>query len=96
MTGRATPIRIQTSAAKGGVMTYLVSAPPETLPPVLPRELERAWHARLDEAHAIPREIEMTRANEGLAEVTLDTLPEALDGILAGRARGRWIVRIGE
>jgi len=27
--------------------------------------------------------------------VTLDTLPEALDGILAGRARGRWIVRIG-
>ncbi|MDR3524496.1 MAG: hypothetical protein P4L66_10370 [Acetobacteraceae bacterium] len=45
MTGRATPIRIQTSAATGGVMTYLVSAPPETLPSVLPRELERAWHA---------------------------------------------------
>ncbi len=33
---------------------------------------------------------------EGLTDVTLDTLPEALDGILAGRARGRWIVRIGE
>jgi acrylyl-CoA reductase (NADPH) len=32
---------------------------------------------------------------DGLAEVTLDTLPVALDGILAGRARGRWIVRIG-
>ncbi len=32
---------------------------------------------------------------ESLAEVTLDALPEALDGILAGRARGRWIVRIG-
>ena len=29
-------------------------------------------------------------------EVTLDTLDEALDGILAGVARGRWIVRIGE
>jgi acrylyl-CoA reductase (NADPH) len=28
-------------------------------------------------------------------EVTLDTLDEALDGILAGAARGRWIVRIG-
>jgi acrylyl-CoA reductase (NADPH) len=28
-------------------------------------------------------------------EVTLDTLDEALDGILAGTARGRWIVRIG-
>ncbi len=32
---------------------------------------------------------------EGLAEVTLETLGEALDGILAGRARGRWIVRVG-
>jgi acrylyl-CoA reductase (NADPH) len=29
-------------------------------------------------------------------EVTLDTLDQALDGILAGAARGRWIVRIGE
>ncbi len=28
-------------------------------------------------------------------EVTLDTLETALDGILAGSARGRWIVRIG-
>ncbi len=32
---------------------------------------------------------------DGLTEVTLETLPLALDGILAGRARGRWIVRIG-
>jgi acrylyl-CoA reductase (NADPH) len=31
---------------------------------------------------------------EGLTQVTLDTLPEALDGILAGRARGRWLVRV--
>jgi acrylyl-CoA reductase (NADPH) len=30
-----------------------------------------------------------------VAEVTLDTLDEALDGILAGEARGRWVVRIG-
>jgi acrylyl-CoA reductase (NADPH) len=29
-------------------------------------------------------------------QVTLDTLDEALDGILAGEARGRWIVRVGE
>jgi len=27
-------------------------------------------------------------------EVSLDTLDEALDGIVAGAARGRWIVRI--
>lgn len=33
---------------------------------------------------------------EALTEVTLDTLPEALDGILAAGARGRWIVRAGE
>lgn len=31
---------------------------------------------------------------EGLTEVTLDTLEAALDGIVAGNARGRWIVRI--
>jgi len=28
-------------------------------------------------------------------EVTLDTLDVALDGIVAGAARGRWIIRIG-
>jgi acrylyl-CoA reductase (NADPH) len=31
---------------------------------------------------------------EGIAEVTLDTLEPALDAILAGEARGRWVVRI--
>jgi acrylyl-CoA reductase (NADPH) len=32
---------------------------------------------------------------EHVTEVTLDTLDEALDGILAGEARGRWVVRVG-
>jgi len=32
---------------------------------------------------------------DGVTEVTLDTLDDALDGILAGHARGRWLVRIG-
>ncbi len=32
---------------------------------------------------------------DAITEVTLDSLEPALDGILAGRARGRWIVRIG-
>ncbi len=32
---------------------------------------------------------------EHVTEVTLDTLDGALDGILAGEARGRWIVRVG-
>ena len=33
---------------------------------------------------------------EHVTEVTLDTLDEALDGILAGEARGRWIVRVAD
>ncbi len=28
-------------------------------------------------------------------EVTLETLPGALDAIIAGAARGRWVVRVG-
>jgi len=33
---------------------------------------------------------------EHVQEVTLDTLEPALDGIVAGAARGRWIVRVGD
>jgi len=33
---------------------------------------------------------------EHCQEVTLDTLDGALDGIVAGSARGRWVVRIGD
>jgi acrylyl-CoA reductase (NADPH) len=36
------------------------------------------------------------RLGEGVTEVTLDTLEPALDAILAGAARGRWVVRIQE
>jgi acrylyl-CoA reductase (NADPH) len=32
---------------------------------------------------------------QGVTEVTLETLEPALDGILAGAARGRWVVRVG-
>ena len=32
---------------------------------------------------------------QSVTEVTLEDLESALDGILAGRARGRWIVRVG-
>jgi acrylyl-CoA reductase (NADPH) len=38
-----------------------------------------------------PRDLGLHRT-----EVTLETLDQALDGIIAGDARGRWIVRIGE
>jgi acrylyl-CoA reductase (NADPH) len=32
---------------------------------------------------------------ENVTEVTLETLDDALDGILAGAARGRWVVHVG-
>jgi acrylyl-CoA reductase (NADPH) len=38
-----------------------------------------------------PREL-----GRNVTELTLDTLDEGLDGILAGAARGRWIVRVNE
>jgi acrylyl-CoA reductase (NADPH) len=38
-----------------------------------------------------PREL-----GRDVTELTLDTLEEGLDGILAGAARGRWIVRVGD
>jgi acrylyl-CoA reductase (NADPH) len=31
---------------------------------------------------------------DGITEVDLDTLEPALDAIVAGRARGRWVVRV--
>ena len=33
---------------------------------------------------------------EHVEEVTLETLEPALDGIVAGAARGRWVVRVGD
>jgi putative YhdH/YhfP family quinone oxidoreductase len=48
----------------------------------------RALWARLG-GDLRPREL-----GEDVAEVTLDTLESALDGIVEGRARGRWVVRI--
>lgn len=33
---------------------------------------------------------------DGVTEVDLDTVDEALDAIVAGAARGRWVVRIGD
>jgi acrylyl-CoA reductase (NADPH) len=32
---------------------------------------------------------------DGITEVSLETLENGLDGILAGEARGRWVVRVG-
>jgi hypothetical protein len=41
--GHSSPIRV--GAAPDGSLTYLVDLPPEALPPVSRRDLERAWYA---------------------------------------------------
>ncbi len=55
----------------------------------VPIDARRALWARLGS------DLRPNGLGESVAEVTLDTLEPALDGILAGVARGRWIVRVG-
>lgn len=55
----------------------------------VPIEARRALWARLG------TDLRPSGLGERATEVTLDTLEPALDGILAGAARGRWVVRIG-
>jgi acrylyl-CoA reductase (NADPH) len=52
-------------------------------------ERRRAIWARLA-TDMRPRDLD-----DGITEVSLDTLDGALDAILAGEARGRWVVRVG-
>lgn len=37
-------VPIQVAETRDGVLTYLVAEAPEALPPIPPRDLERAWH----------------------------------------------------
>jgi acrylyl-CoA reductase (NADPH) len=43
----------------------------------------------------LARDLRPVGLDDLVREVTLDTLEAALDGILAGEARGRWVVRVG-
>jgi acrylyl-CoA reductase (NADPH) len=54
----------------------------------VPIEARRALWARLG------TDFRPNGLGEGVTEVTLETLEPALDGILAGEARGRWVVRV--
>lgn len=54
----------------------------------VPIDERRALWARL------ATDLRPNRLGEGVTEVDLDTLEPALDGILAGAARGRWVVRV--
>lgn len=46
------PHSVHVGVAPDGSLTYLVDLPPEELPPVHRRDLERAWHAARDAALA--------------------------------------------
>jgi NADPH:quinone reductase-like Zn-dependent oxidoreductase len=54
----------------------------------LPIAQRRSLWARLSD-DLLPRGID-----DGITEVSLDTLEPALDAIVAGEARGRWVVRV--
>jgi hypothetical protein len=52
-TGRATPgAGIRVGGDPGGPLTYLIDLPPEALPSVCKRDLERAWYAAREAALA--------------------------------------------
>jgi putative YhdH/YhfP family quinone oxidoreductase len=54
----------------------------------VPIEARRALWGRLA-TDLLPRGID-----DGITEIDLDTLEPALDAIVAGQARGRWVVRV--
>jgi acrylyl-CoA reductase (NADPH) len=56
----------------------------------VPIDARRALWARL------ASDLRPNGLGEGVTELTLDTLEPALDGILGGSARGRWVVRVAE
>jgi hypothetical protein len=52
MEPREHPASVQVGANSDGTLTYLVALPPEELPPVHGRDLERAWYAAREAALA--------------------------------------------
>ncbi|WP_245216791.1 hypothetical protein [Roseomonas nitratireducens] len=69
----ASPIRV--ARAPDGVLAYAIPLPPESLPPVVPRELESAWeHARAAaaaERWGAPRRLLFRRADGSAMEMLL-------------------------
>ncbi len=61
--------------------------------------MDSAWlpmGERRDLWERLATDLRPTRLGQRTTEVSLDALEPALDGILAGAAEGRWLVRLGE
>jgi hypothetical protein len=52
MDAQEQPLSVKVGAGPDGSVTYLVDVPPEALPPVRDRDLERAWYAAREAAIA--------------------------------------------
>ena len=52
-------------------------------------------HERIDLWNRIATDLRPRSLGEGVTEIPLDGVTPALDAIVAGEARGRWVVRIG-
>ncbi len=66
---------VQVAETQDGIVTYLVADAPEALPPVLPRDLERAWHQAREAAIAArdgpPRLFRFRREGDEFTDLAL-------------------------
>ena len=66
---------VRVGAGPDGTLTYLVEMPPEALPPVLGRDLERVWYAARDaamnERWSVPRGFRFRRADGSYTDLAL-------------------------
>jgi hypothetical protein len=68
-------LTVRVECVAGGALSYLVDAPPEALPPVRGRDLERAWYAARDAAMAaswgVRRGFRFLRADGSFTDLAL-------------------------
>ena len=75
MQAREHPSSVHVGAGPDGTLTYLVEMPPEALPPVRGRDLERVWYAARDAAihqrWSVPRGFRFRRADGSFTDLAL-------------------------
>jgi hypothetical protein len=75
MQAREHPSSVHVGAGPDGTLTYMVEMPPEALPPVRGRDLERVWYAARDaamnERWSVPRGFRFRRADGSYTDLAL-------------------------